>query len=1007
MAEPASQVFALLEAAASQNPAVMTPATEQLVAWETQPGFYSLLYDIVSAREMRGETRLIAVLFFKNRVDRYWRKNVNGAISESEKQAIREKLLSALDEPTNHLASQEAVLIGKIARFDCPMEWPSLIPFLQNAIRDGQPSQQARGLLILYRVAKSLVSKRLVGGRKLFKQMASEVFEFIYEKWISVLDPALYGYSPQAEPQQIFDQLEHARLLLKLLRVMVVHGVSDHDEIPYVVDFFTKLVERHQLLLQLRENLDDAHLAKLSEVLDKHIVLAHKIYVDVQEKHPIPFSCLLRTVLPLNHSIIVNGREDGRRPKLERSIVHAMRLIIQIFGCNHYLPSRSHRLETASLALTDPNLQLPEKKKGAIAVVVEMFSEQVLLSLCQVILAKYLVLTNTDSQQWADAPEEYAFEEVGEAWKFSIRPCAEHLYVKILQQYRGALGAPLVENVHQILSQQPTDTNGLLQREAAYSALCAGSGLSGFAPTPTELHDFVDFDKLFVDTLVHELANKHDAYKVIRRRVCEVIGQWGPVKFDKQGNMGLRRVLFEVLANMLDRNEDLVVRITAMTTLDSIVDDFGFHAEDLLPHLNATMENLFKLLVDVEQCESKMKVLHMITELVERMGSSIQKFSATLAGYLPGLWATTGESPDYGMLRTSIVRSYVKLVEALGSENPDFYDFLCSVIMHSIDITQPQHEYLLEDGMDLWRKTLMFAPRPTTTLMNLFKYVPHLIDRADGSIKACLSIIQSYIILGGDYVLQEFGAQLIPSLNALIGEIPSSGAKILCKTYEIILYAHIEFGCTLLGEAVSMLIISLIQGGDGVGHGHAGLYAPYMAVINRLALIRPDLLSSLANQLSPSMGLDVLNSIFDLWIDKYDAVVEAGQRKLSILAMCECVASEGFDQYIHPRFVLVVNMMINGLFQLHLHGDEQLPVDFLVQFEADELSEAPVDGTTEASRQRNLNRLDAVCTHNLKSYVKNSIERLRARIGQAAFDGLISSVDASIMQQLNIFLIDN
>ena len=81
--------------------------------------------------------------------------------------------------------------------------------------------------------------------------------------------------------------------------------------------------------------------------------------------------------------------------------------------CPHYVPSRTQRLQTASLALVDPNAPLSETKKRAIAAVVGAFSHEVLMSLCQVLMTQYFVLTNEDHEQWAEEPEEYAFEEVG------------------------------------------------------------------------------------------------------------------------------------------------------------------------------------------------------------------------------------------------------------------------------------------------------------------------------------------------------------------------------------------------------------------------------------------------------------------------------------------------------------------------------------------------------------------------------------------------------------------
>ena len=38
-------------------------------------------------------------------------------------------------------------------------------------------------------------------------------------------------------------------------------------------------------------------------------------------------------------------------------------------------------------------------------------------------------------EEWADNPEEYSYEEAGDAWMFSLRPCTERLYVELIKQY--------------------------------------------------------------------------------------------------------------------------------------------------------------------------------------------------------------------------------------------------------------------------------------------------------------------------------------------------------------------------------------------------------------------------------------------------------------------------------------------------------------------------------------------------------------------------------------------
>ena len=91
-------------------------------------------------------------------------------------------------------------------------------------------------------------------------------------------------------------------------------------------------------------------------------------------------------------------------------------------------------------------------------------------------------------------------------------------------------------------------------------------------------------------------------------------------------------------------------------------------------------------------------------------------------------------------------------------------------------------------------------------------------------------------------------------------------------------------GCALLGDGITAILKDLLLGGDAVGSGHSGLYPPYMAVINRLALIHPQHFGAMVTGVSTTLGADVMSTLLDLWIDKFDAVSEPGWRKLSVLA---------------------------------------------------------------------------------------------------------------------------
>ncbi len=78
------------------------------------------------------------------------------------------------------MATQLAVLIAKIARYDCPRSWPELVPTLLEAVRVEDQLCQQRALLTFYHVTKVLASKRLMHDRKLFEEVR-KLFYFSFQ----------------------------------------------------------------------------------------------------------------------------------------------------------------------------------------------------------------------------------------------------------------------------------------------------------------------------------------------------------------------------------------------------------------------------------------------------------------------------------------------------------------------------------------------------------------------------------------------------------------------------------------------------------------------------------------------------------------------------------------------------------------------------------------------------------------------------------------------------------
>ncbi|KAI4881064.1 hypothetical protein NFI96_031258, partial [Prochilodus magdalenae] len=136
---------------------------------------------------------------------------------------------------------------------------------------------------------------------------------------------------------------------------------------------------------------------------------------------------------------------------------------------------------------------------------------------------------------------------------------------------------------------------------------------------------------------------------------------------------------------------------------------------------------LFQLLQQVNECDSKMQVLHVISCVIERVSIQIRPYVGCLVQYLPLLWK---QSEEHNMLRCAILTTLIHLVQGLGAESRNLYPFLLPVIQLSTDVSQPPHVYLLEDGLELWLVTLENSPAVTPELLRIFQNMSALLGES-------------------------------------------------------------------------------------------------------------------------------------------------------------------------------------------------------------------------------------------------------------------------------------
>ncbi|XP_074668621.1 importin-11 isoform X5 [Strix aluco] len=851
-----SIVLQVLTQATSQDTAVLKPAEEQLKQWETQPGFYSVLLNIFTNHTLDVNVRWLAVLYFKNGIDRYWRRVAPHALSEEEKATLRAGLIANFNEPVNQIATQISVLIAKVARVDCPRQWPELIPTLVESVKVQDDLRQHRALLTFYHVTKTLASKRLAADRKLFYDLASGIYSFACSLWNHHTDTFLQQVCTGDEAAAT-NSLERTLLSLKVLRKLTVHGFVEPHWSVEVMGFLHAVFERLKQFLECSRSIRAENVCR--DRLEKTIILFTKVLLDFLDQHPFSFTPLIQRSLEFAVSYVFT--EAGEGIVFERFIVQCMNLIKMIVKNYAYKPSKN---------IEDSSPETLEAHK----IKTEFFTYPTLMEICRRLVTHYFLLTKEELAMWEEDPEGFTVEETGgDSWKYSLRPCTEVLFIDIFHEYNQTLTPVLLEMVHSLqASTNMEDTSAILIKDAVYNAV----GLAAY-----ELFDSVDFDQWFKNQLLAELQVSHNRYKPIRRRVIWLIGQWISVKFKSD----LRPVLYEAIRNLL-QDQDLVVRIETATTLNLTVDDFEFRTDQFLPYLESMFTLLFQLLQEVTQCDTKMHVLHVLSCVIERVSMQVRPYVGCLVQYLPLLWK---QSEEHNMLRCAILTTLIHLVQGLGADSKSLYPFLLPVIQLSTDVSQPPHVYLLEDGLELWLVTLENSPCLTPELLSIFQNMSALLELSSENFTNCFKIINAYIFLSSSDFLQMYAADLCRSFCEVLKDTTTDGQVQVLKVVENVLKVNPVLGPQMFQPLLPSIVRGIID-----GERYPVVMSTYLGIMGRILLQNAKFFSLLLNQMACELGQEldqILGNMIEMWVDRMDNITQPERRKLSALALLSLLPS--------------------------------------------------------------------------------------------------------------------
>jgi hypothetical protein len=163
-------------------------------------------------------------------------------------------------------------------------------------------------------------------------------------------------------------------------------------------------------------------------------------------------------------------------------------------------------------------------------------------------------MSDEDLAMWEEEPENFVKDQELDSSE-TIKCAAEMLFTALLENFQSRLAPFIVQYTSAVLKETfgSFDKNKLLLRESCYNALGWGSYY---------LYDLIPFDEWYKSLLCKELEVRDTRYRVIRRRVCWLLGKW----VEKIESEEIHKSVYGNIIILLQEN-DIVLRLSALLTL--------------------------------------------------------------------------------------------------------------------------------------------------------------------------------------------------------------------------------------------------------------------------------------------------------------------------------------------------------------------------------------------------------------------------------------------------------
>lgn len=875
------------------------------------------------------------------------------------------------------------------------MDWPDVLTKLIRMLRTANETNQLhlrRGLLILLQVVKELASARLRRSQTSLQSITPEMVFLLSSVYTQKVSQWLSFFTkiPGGEQSPAIDAMENSLIAIKILRRFLIVGYEYPNHDQDVQRIWQQSQQQFGQLLTMVNEEPTILTPSSKELAEKHLVQFAKLHVQMSSTHPAAFALLPNSIDLVraywgfvakygdsygsetqDFSAKALRIDDGAkqdRPIMEKLCLKGLTLLRACMKMV-FSPTQSFKYRTP---------EVKEEQQQAVAFLKsQLLTEQLIAEMASVIVTKFFVFRQVDLESWEEDEDEWEIREEGggDTWEFEVRPCAEKLFMDLVINFKDLLVAPLLQYFQSV---KGSNGQSVVTKDAVYTAM----GLSAAV-----IFQSFDFDAFLTSTLVNDVQQTGQGWKVLRRRIAILLSQWITVRIS-QTNRPLVYQIFQHLLKAEDETNDHVVRITAARQFKAVVDDIEFQVESFLPYAPDILGRTMTLIQEVENTETKMVILETIRMIALRLETHISPYADQIVSLLPALWEASGEEH---LLKQKILTIMSTLVTCMQGQSERYHSLILPLIQRAVEPGSEMQVYLMEEALDLWAQILAQTSAPASPeVLALVDCTFPLLELGSENLRIVLNIVNEYILLAPEAMLGDANRlRILSYMSSILGVTKRDLAGLVTSTVEDLIRAAEKLGGSI---GVAQITKDLHESGytekifSGLldaweAHQTTGperryprlddvVETDYFTILARIALADPAVFANLLASMDNGNFENIWKWLSEEWFRHFDSMANIGRQKLSCLALTRLLE-------LPPSMIPIVLTKLQDFFAMWtsvisemMAGRDDVGGDNLVWEE-----QVPWEGETqEDKRKRKWKVLDPVHAVNAWEFVKGRLE---------------------------------